>query len=75
MSRARWQNYVTHEVAHAAVAPHFAPGVRHWTATEYLAAVERLSTLPEAERQRVLARHGDVAAFGDAPQIAGQAIA
>lgn len=75
ISRARWQSYVAREVAHAAVAPHFAPDVRHWTATECLAAVVQLSNLPEAERQRFLARHGAVAAFGDAPEVSGRSIA
>lgn len=56
MSPALWASYVSHEVAHAVIEPHFADGVRRFTASEYIAAVVQLATMPPALRESILAR-------------------
>ncbi len=69
MTRSLWHSYVAHELAHAAAASRFAPGVPTFTASEYIAAVVQLSVLPERTRQDVLARFGGLKAFGAKSEI------
>lgn len=71
MSRALWQSYIAHELAHAVAEPRFAAGVRRSTASEYLAAVVQLATLPEPVRREILAVYRDVAGFAHVREISG----
>jgi hypothetical protein len=68
MSVALWQSFISHETAHAVAEQNFALGVRRPTASEYIAAVVQLVTLPPDLRQAILDRY-DVAGFGDAREI------
>ena len=40
-----------------------------FAATEYIAAVVQLSTMPAADRQAILAVHADVEGYGDPAEI------
>jgi hypothetical protein len=59
MSPALWRSYVVHELAHAAAERHFAPRARSLVASEYIAAVAQLATLPEGERGVILEQYAD----------------
>jgi hypothetical protein len=68
MSPALWQSFVSHETAHAVAEQNFAVGVRRSTASEYIAAVVQLATLPAELRKAILGRYG-AEGFGDASEI------
>lgn len=63
MSPALWRSYVVHELAHAAAERHFAPRARSLVASEYIAAVAQLATLPEDERRVILEQYADTEAY------------
>lgn len=69
MSPALWRSYVVHELAHAAAERHFAPRARSLVASEYIAAVAQLATLPDDERRVILARYADTEAYGRPREI------
>jgi len=69
MSRALWQSYVAHEVAHAAVRAHDTSHTFTVAQQEYVAAVVQLGTLPEAIRDEILSNYDGFPAFGDASEI------
>ncbi len=69
LSPALWASYVSHEVAHAVAEQHFAPGVRRFTASEYIAAVVQLVTMEPATRDSILARLPDLAPYRSADEI------
>ncbi len=56
MSPELWRSYAVHEMAHAAAEKAFAPGVGKFTASEYIAAVAQLSSLPGKTRENIF-RH------------------
>jgi len=64
-----WHGYVAHEAAHAAIEPHFAFGRPKRTASEYIAAVTQLTTLPPATRGHILAAYADLPAWGSRTEI------
>ena len=68
MSPALWQSFISHETAHAVAEQNFAVGVRHRTASEYIAAVVQLETLPPDLRKAILDRY-DAKGFRDASEI------
>jgi len=68
MSVALWQSFITHEAAHAVAEQNFAVGARRPTASEYIAAVVQLATLPPDLRDSILARY-DAEGFGDPSAI------
>ena len=68
MSPALWQSFISHETAHAVAVQNFAAGVRRPTASEYIAAVVELATLPPDLRQAIL-DHYDAKGFADASEI------
>ncbi len=68
MSPALWQSFISHETAHAVAEQNFAAGVQRRTASEYIAAVVQLATLPPDERAAILARYG-VSGFRDPSEI------
>jgi hypothetical protein len=68
MSPALWQSFISHEMAHAVTLQNFAVGVKRTTASEYIAAVVQLATLPPDLRQAILRRH-DAEAFSDPREI------
>jgi hypothetical protein len=68
MTIALWRSFVSHEVGHAIAEQHFAARAQHRTASEYIAAVVQLSTLPPELRAAILDRY-DVEAFRDASEI------
>jgi hypothetical protein len=69
MSRALWQSYVAHEVAHAAVRAHDTSRTLTVAQQEYVAAVVQLGTLPEAIRSEILGNYDDFPAFGDPGEL------
>jgi hypothetical protein len=69
MTRELWYSYAAHETAHAAIEPYFAPGCPKRTASEYIAAVVQLATLPPDSRRLVLASYADLPAWGSKNEI------
>lgn len=63
MSPAIWSSYVIHELAHAAAQKKFASGVSICTASEYIAAVVQISTLPPDELKTIMRNYPEVAGF------------
>ena len=63
MSKALWDSYVVHEFAHATAQAHFAAGVPMSTASEYIAAVAQMISLPPALREQILANYGTTTGF------------
>lgn len=61
MSRAMWQSFVVHEVAHAVAQANFRVQRPPLTAHEYIAYVVQLATLPAPLRQELLTRFENVA--------------
>ena len=68
MSPALWQSFVSHETAHAVAEQNFAVGVRRQTASEYIAMVVQLATLPP-DLRKVILDHYDAKGFDDASEI------
>jgi hypothetical protein len=68
MSPALWQSFVSHETAHAVAEQNFEAGVRRPTASEYIAGVVQLATLP-ADLRKVILDHYDAKGFGNASEI------
>jgi hypothetical protein len=69
MSRQMWGSYVAHETAHAAIEEHFASGCARQTASEYIAAVTQLKSLPPAARDLILAAHEALPAWRSESEI------
>jgi hypothetical protein len=69
MSPAIWSSYVIHELAHAAAQKKFSPGVSVCTASEYIAAVVQISTLPLNERKTIMQNYPEVAGFDKKEEI------
>jgi hypothetical protein len=69
MTRDLWRSNIAHETAHAAAEPHFTPGVSKAAASEYIATVTQLSTLPETTRRTILDNYRDFTAWGDESEI------
>jgi hypothetical protein len=67
MSPAIWRSYVIHELAHAAAQKMFASGVSVCTASEYIASVAQLATLPSSEREKILSNYPELSGF-DRPE-------
>lgn len=63
-SRALWESFIAHETAHAVAEPNFAAGARRRTASEYIASVTQLATMPTALRDAILARYDNEAFAG-----------
>lgn len=68
MSLALWESFISHETAHAVIEQRFAAGVQRWAASEYIAAVVQLGTMPLDLRRTILTRY-DNEAFGDRSEI------
>jgi len=68
MSRALWQSYVAHEIAHASVRQHDAARRLTLAQYEYVAGVVQLGTLPATIRMEILQEY-DLPAFGDEAEI------
>jgi hypothetical protein len=68
MSPALWQSFISHEMAHAVTLQNFAARAKRATASEYIAAVVQLATLPSELRQAILRRY-DAEGFGDPSEI------
>ncbi len=68
MSPALWQSFVSHETAHAVAEQNFAAGVRRQTASEYIAGVVQLATLPPDLRKLIL-DHYEAKGFDDEREI------
>ena len=68
MSPALWQSYVSHETAHAVAEQNFAVGVHRRTASEYIAGVAQLATLPP-DLRKVILDHYDAKGFDDTDEI------
>jgi len=69
MGPALWRSYVVHELAHAAAERHFAPRARSLVASEYIAAVAQLATLPEGERRIILEQYVDTEPYARPREI------
>ena len=68
MSPALWQSFVSHETAHAIAEQNFAVGVRRQTASEYIAEVVQLATLPP-DLRKVILDHYEAKGFDDKREI------
>lgn len=68
-SRAMWRGFVAHEAAHAVADQYFAAGIERQSASEYIAAVVQLSSLPQATREEILARHAGIAGWNSVVEI------
>ncbi len=68
MSPALWESFISHETAHAVAEQNFAVGVARRTASEYIAAVVQLATLPNDLRKAIL-DHYPAQGFADASEI------
>jgi Family of unknown function (DUF6639) len=69
MSPELWRSYVVHELAHAAAERAFAPGVEKFAASEYIAAVAQIASLPEAVRNRIFEHFPNLPGFGARTEI------
>jgi len=58
-----WRSFVIHELAHAAAQSKFTPGVPICTATEYIATVAQMATLPSAEREEIIQKYPELLGF------------
>jgi hypothetical protein len=68
-NRIIWRSYIVHELAHAAAQRKFAPGMPTHTASEYIACVTQLATLPPKERQTILRNYSESTGFDHQEQI------
>lgn len=69
MSRTLWQSYLVHEITHALTNDKFRPGLPHQAASEYIASVVQLATLPADERRYILHNHSDLTGFDKPHEI------
>jgi hypothetical protein len=69
MSPDLWRSYAVHELAHAAAEKSFAPGVEKFTASEYIAAVAQLSSLPGKTRENIFRHFPNLSGFEKASEI------
>ena len=69
MSKALWQSYVAHEVAHAVLRAADGADRLSVASHEYVAAVVQLGTLPDDVRSTILRTYADYAAFADASEL------
>jgi hypothetical protein len=69
MTRVLWRSRIAHETAHAAAEPHFAPRIPKAAASEYIANVIQLMSLPDAMRDRVLDNYRNLAAWGSEHEV------
>lgn len=69
MNRAIWQSFVIHELAHASSQNKFAQGLSICTATEYIACVVQLATLPNKDRENILSNYIYLSGFDYPAQI------
>jgi hypothetical protein len=69
MTRILWRSRIAHEAAHAAAERHFAPRIPKAAASEYIANVIQLMSLPDAMRDRILDNYRDLAAWGDETEV------
>jgi hypothetical protein len=69
MSPVLWRSYVVHELAHAGAEKNFAPGVEKFAASEYIAAVAQLTTLPGAFKDRIIQYFPNLTGFEYTSQI------
>ncbi|WP_136515978.1 DUF6639 family protein [Geomonas edaphica] len=58
-----WRSYIIHELVHAAAQGGFRRGAQRHTASEYIASVSQLVTLPPDERARILENFGELSGF------------
>jgi len=68
MSPALWESFISHETAHAVAEQNFAVGAAHSSASEYIAAVVQLATLPDDLRNAIL-DHYHAQGFADAREV------
>jgi hypothetical protein len=69
MSPVIWRSFVIHELAHAAAQKRFASGVPVRTATEYIATVAQIATLPYAEREEIIQNYSGLSGFDNPREI------
>lgn len=69
MTAALWRSYVVHELAHAAAERHFSARARSRVASEYIAVVAQLATLPAEERRDILDNYADTEPYGRPREI------
>jgi hypothetical protein len=69
LSKAIWCSYVVHELAHAESEKQFSSGVPKCTASEYIASVAQLATLPPAELAKIVSNYADVSGFDKKEEI------
>ncbi len=69
MNRDIWRGYVVHELAHAAAQQKFRAGVPVCTASEYIASVSLIATLPTAERDQIISHYPELSGFENIGEI------
>jgi len=58
-----WCSYVAHELAHVVSSQYISPQQKNHTVGEYISAVTQLTVLPIREREAILNRYKDIAAY------------
>lgn len=69
MSPEIWRSYIIHELAHAAAQKQFAHSVSHCTASEYIAAVVQIATLPSSAQKTIFQNNPEVTGFDKPEEI------
>lgn len=69
MSQSIWNSYIIHELAHFAAQKKFASGISICTASEYIASVAQLATLPTSEREKVFQNYPELSGFDKREEI------
>lgn len=69
MNPSIWRSYVIHELAHAAAQKSFTAGVPKGTASEYIAAVAQIATMPKDEFYKILQHYPELSGFDGKEEI------
>ena len=64
-----WGSYVVHELGHFAAQKRFASGISIRTASEYIASVAQLATLPSVEREKIIRNYPELSGFDKPEEI------
>lgn len=69
MDAAIWQGFAVHELSHAVAHPAFVMGVSFRTASEYIASVAMISTLPPDEQNMIIRNYPELSGFDKPGEI------
>lgn len=69
MNHVIWRSYLVHEYAHAAAQKKFTTGVSICIASEYIASVTQIATLPSDERTKIMINYPELKGFDGVEEI------